>query len=241
MKNTLILSACFLLLVSLASCKDDEGIIGDPEKETSEPVTDVEGNSYKTVKIGNQTWMAENLKTTKFNDGTSITEWKFGDTWYHRNTGIPHFQWASTEDLNNLYEEELPFDYFGCLYNEHAILTGKLAPEGWHIPSEAEILELEAFIASEGHEGEEGVTLKSTESWSEFYGNGTDLYGFNALASGYASAGGTSTGGGITINLYTTNLNTDSTTRRILNLSEKTMEIYSNGVSLGAGVRCLKD
>lgn len=233
-----LLSVSLLTLLALTSCKDD---IATPTLEPRETVTDVDGNTYATVKIGNQTWMAENLKTTKFNDGTAITEWKFGDDWYHRTTGIPYFQWSSTADLSNLYEEELPFDFYGSLYNEYALLSGKLAPEGWHIPSEAELLELQAFIASEGHQGEEGTVLKSTTGWSQSVGVGTDLYGFHALPSGYAAAGGSSTGGSITVNLATTDLNADSSNRKILTLSGATMEFYENSVSLGNGVRCLKD
>lgn len=192
--------------------------------------------------------MAESFKATKYNDGTSIAEWKFGEDWYYKPEAQSYFQWSSTADLNNLYEEELPFDFFGCLYNEFAILSGKLAPEGWKIPSEQDFLELKAFLAANGHEGNEGTALKSTTKWSPYYidgeaqdGNGTDDYGFNAIASGYASAGGSSTGGGISVNLATTTLNSDSTTRRCLTLSDNKMNFYSNGVQLGSAIRLIKN
>ncbi len=248
MKNILLISFCILTAFTFTSCQDTGPVIPSDDA-TDQTMIDVEGNSYKTVTIGTQTWMAENFKATQFNDGTPITEWKFGEDWHHRITGIPYFQWSSTADLNDFYDEELPFDYFGCLYNEHAILSGKLAPEGWKIPSEQDLLDLKEFLSKNGHQGNEGTALKATTKWGPYFvdgesqdqdGNGTDNYGFNAIPSGYASAGGTSTGGSISINLATSTLSSDSTTRRILVLSDNKMSFYSNGVQLGLGVRLLK-
>lgn len=246
LKNSLLISLCFLTASIFTSCQDTGPLI-PAEDSTGQTMTDVEGNSYKTVTIGTQTWMAENFKATQFNDGTPITKWKFGEDWYYKPAAQPYFQWSSTADLNNFYEEELPFDFFGCLYNEFAILSGKLAPEGWKIPSEQDLLELKEFLSANGHQGNEGTALKATSKWGPYYldgkyqdGNGTDDYGFNAIPSGYASAVGSSTGGGISINLATTTLNSDSSTRRILFLGDNTMTFYSNGVQLGSAIRLLK-
>lgn len=64
---SLLIAGVFILL--LGSCKKDDG------EDTNSTVTDVEGNVYKTVVIGTQTWMAENLRTTKLNDGQAIGPW----------------------------------------------------------------------------------------------------------------------------------------------------------------------
>ncbi|HSH67865.1 MAG TPA: fibrobacter succinogenes major paralogous domain-containing protein [Bacteroidia bacterium] len=112
-----------LFLSVFSSCKKKE--VSEPSIETG-TVTDVDGNVYKTVKIGDQWWMAENLKTTSYQDGSPInlitkdqdTKWK--------NDSIGAY-------TNNAF-----------LYNGYAIFNPKnIAPEGWHIPSDEEWKELE--------------------------------------------------------------------------------------------------
>jgi uncharacterized protein (TIGR02145 family) len=124
-----------ILIIIAISCKKskDQNIFIPTEKGT---VTDIDGNVYKTVKIGNQWWMAENLKTTKYNDGTSIplvinnTAWvnkaTSGYCWYYNDTSY-----------KNIY---------GALYNWYTVNTGKLAPAGWHIPTDAEWCTITQFL-----------------------------------------------------------------------------------------------
>jgi len=93
--------------------------------------TDIDGNSYKTIQIGDQTWMAENLKTTHYNDGSPIylgTGDAAGfDDWFFLDKGA--YCWFDN-DSNNLW--------MGAIYNWTALETGKLAPEGWHVPTKSE-------------------------------------------------------------------------------------------------------
>ena len=110
--------ACFGLLLMQCSENDDNS--------EQEPTTliDIDGNVYNTIKIGNQIWMLGNLKTTKFNDGTPITEFsfaEFGINWLNLNTLTAFYQWANTDVLNNAVEEELPIDYYGAMYNHLAV------------------------------------------------------------------------------------------------------------------------
>jgi len=93
-------------------------------------MTDIEGNIYKTVTIGTQTWMAENLRTTKYNDSTNIPY------------AINNSEWAallsaSYSNYDHTTNAETIATY-GRLYNWYAVNTGKLAPKGWHIPSNKE-------------------------------------------------------------------------------------------------------
>jgi uncharacterized protein (TIGR02145 family) len=100
-------------------------------------VTDVDGNTYKTIQIGTQTWITENLKTTRYSDGSPIL---FG-------TGGPagFTDWFDCGDGNYLYnngaycwydnDASTYKDAFGAIYNWHAVGTGKLCPTGWHVPT----------------------------------------------------------------------------------------------------------
>ena len=130
MKNTFFLT---LWISTLISCnKEENQVTIEPELT----VTDADGNVYQTIKVGNQIWMRENLKTTTYNDGTSINEYEFGDDWHNGNTQIDYYQWAYTPP-------GFADDDFGAMYNHFAIESGKLAPEGWRIPTTQDFLELE--------------------------------------------------------------------------------------------------
>ncbi|MFO7864147.1 MAG: FISUMP domain-containing protein [Salinivirgaceae bacterium] len=137
-------------------------------------VTDVDGNDYNTVLIGDQVWMAENLKTTTYNDGTAINLVENSLYWENNTNGA--YCWYNNDEATYA-------DTHGALYNWYAVNTGNLCPDGWHVPTDEEWTALERFIASDGHNGTEGKALKSTTGW-EYNGNGTDNYGFNALPEG---------------------------------------------------------
>lgn len=222
---------------------DSEVDAGDVGADTTElaPAVDVEGNVYPVIRIGDQVWMAENLRVTSFNDGTPITQWTFGESWFAGGS-TPRFQWANTDDLNNLHADELPQEYYGALYNEAALASGRLAPEGWRIPAPEDFDALEAFLISDGHEGNVVTALKATESWVPLFGNGTDLYGFRALANGYVAGGGTATGTQVIATFATDRVDLVELTRTVVNLHDtESLQMAANRIELGAGVRCIRD
>jgi uncharacterized protein (TIGR02145 family) len=90
-------------------------------------VKDVEENSYRTVKIGDQIWMAENLKTSRYNDGKKITYGHDANQWSQFN---PPSRLQCWYDNNEQYENP-----YGRLYNWYAVETEKLCPQGWSVPS----------------------------------------------------------------------------------------------------------
>jgi len=98
---------------------------------------DIDGNSYKTVTIGSQVWMAENLKTTKYNDGTSIPMIPENNAW----TGLtsPAFSWYNNDSTENKKT-------YGALYNWYTVNTNKLCPTGWHVPADAEWMTLTTYL-----------------------------------------------------------------------------------------------
>lgn len=105
-----LLALVVLILIMVTGCKKTD------EPET---VTDIDGNVYKTVVIGTQTWFGENLKTTRFNDGTEIPEVTDFTEWF--NLATPGYCWY--ENNESLYK-----DAYGALYNWFAVETGKLCP-----------------------------------------------------------------------------------------------------------------
>lgn len=242
-KTTKILNLLSIIILFIGCSKDNT------TTESSElTVTDADGNVYNTIKMGNQIWMLENLKTTKYNDGTPITLYTFeahGNNWGSLNNQEAFYQWASTEDLNNVVDEELPFDYYGAMYNHFAVESGKLAPKGWRIPTITDFRELESFLASEGHAGNEATVLKSETGWLPDSGGGTNLFGFNGLPNGYVSAFGTPTFGQGVCTWATSNVigvNLLSQRRTLVQLFDQNSILFDDAViQIGTGIRCIKE
>lgn len=143
-------------------------------------VKDVDGNMYKTVKIGNQWWMAENLKTTKYNDGTSIPLVTDNTAWGALSS--PRYCWYNNDVSNK--------NTYGALYNWFVVNTGKLAPVGWHVPTVAEWTILTDYL---GGVNIAGGKLKEagTSHWQSPNQGATNETGFTALPGGYRSSNGT--------------------------------------------------
>jgi uncharacterized protein (TIGR02145 family) len=174
-----------LLIVGVTGCdKTDDPSVGT--------VKDADGNKYNTVKIGSQVWMVENLKTTKYNDGTSIPNVTDNDTWSNLTTGA-YCNYVNLESNSSTY---------GRLYNWYAVNTGKLAPVGWHVPSEDDWTILENYLIANGYnyDGTLDVnkiakSLCAKTNWALSSEAGTPGYapennnrsGFTALPGGYLS------------------------------------------------------
>lgn len=143
-------------------------------------VTDIEGNIYKTVTIGKYEWMAENLKTTKYNDGSEIPNVTSKSEWITLDSGA--YCWYDNDSKNR--------ETYGALYNWYAVNTGKLCPKGWRVPSDDEWKYLEKYVdslyvtsVSELQRTIAGKYLKSKTGWL-LDGNGEDNFGFSALPGG---------------------------------------------------------
>jgi uncharacterized protein (TIGR02145 family) len=126
------------------------------------------------------------------------------------------------------------------MYNHWAIESGKLAPEGYRIPSQADFEELENYLSNNGFNGNEATTLKSSIGWLPSSGNGTDEIGFNGLPNGYINAfGGPTLGQGICT--WATS-NTSNGNRVLVQLFDQNQILYSdNAIQIGSGIRCIKN
>jgi len=133
-------------------------------------VKDKQGNTYSTVKIGNQLWMSENLKSSVFNDGTSIPYVSSSKQWME--TTKPAYCYYQN-NIENKHQ-------FGLLYNFYTIESTKICPIGWHVPTESEWQELICFV---GDEQNAALFLKNPFGWLE-NGIGLDDFNFSALPNG---------------------------------------------------------
>jgi uncharacterized protein (TIGR02145 family) len=138
----------------------------------------MDGNKYSAVKIGNQVWMAENLKTTKYNDGTDIPFVASG--WDALTT--PGYCWFDNDEPAN-------GKTYGAIYNWHTVNTGKLCPSGWHVPTNAEWTSLSTYL---GGESVAGGKLKKdgTLLWNPPNTGATNETGFTADPGGFRNTAG---------------------------------------------------
>jgi uncharacterized protein (TIGR02145 family) len=161
-------------LVCSLKVVDDDGNMSFAQKTvftTFQPI-DFDGNKYDVVRIGSQFWTVQNLRATKYNDGTAIPLVTDNKEWY-LSTGAYCFYNNSTDSAFQ--------QIWGALYNWYAVNTGKLAPAGWHVPTDAEWSTLATFC---GGGDVAGNKLKAKTGWASG-GNGTDGYSFSALPGGY--------------------------------------------------------
>lgn len=149
-------------------------------------VSDIDGNTYRTIIIGTQEWMAENLKTTKFNNGTSIPNVTGNIEWYGLTT--PGYCLYNNDAATFKY-------VYGALYNWYAVNTGNLCPADWHVPSDTEWSDLIKYIdpgSTPGASTESfvaGGKMKETGTvlWTSPNNNATNETGFTAIPSGARS------------------------------------------------------
>jgi uncharacterized protein (TIGR02145 family) len=173
-------------------------LIQDPNInwEPGDDWTDTRDNqTYKTVKIGNKVWMAENLKATFYADSTPLAD----------GTGVGDLTGQYSAKYWFAYNNDLGHkDYYGLLYTWTAVMNSApgsdsnpsgvqgICPSGWHVPSDSEWKELEMYLGMSQAEADntewrgtdEGTKLKSTVGWNSG-GNGSNTSGFTAIPAGF--------------------------------------------------------
>lgn len=203
-------------------------VVEDPDNRTV--IKDIDGNWYKTLLIDTIVWMIENLKTTRYNDGTDIplvtnqTEWS--------SLTSPGYCWYNNNEVN--YKEP-----YGALYNWYVADTNIICPVGWHIPS---LTEYNSLIEYFGGTELAGGKLKEagTKHWASPNEGATNESGFTGLPGGYRS----SSFDNIRLRGYIwSSTSQSSSLAYYLYLYFITDNAYVNWFSkmIGCSIRCIKD
>jgi uncharacterized protein (TIGR02145 family) len=150
------------------------------EEEVAGTVTDIDGNVYQTIKIGDQWWMAENLKVTHYRNGDPIPNVTDAGVWSGLDTGA----------CCNYNNEEGNVPVYGRLYNWYTVNDGRnIAPEGWHVPSDGEWQIMADYL---GGDAVAGGKMKETGTthWVSPNTGATNESGFTALPGGFRNMSG---------------------------------------------------
>jgi len=199
---------------------------------SAQTVTDIEGNTYKTVTIGTQTWLAENLKTTNFNNNTPIPLVTEKGEWDSLIT--PAYCWYQNDD--SLYK-----NIYGALYNWYAVNTGNLCPEGWRVPSADDWDTLVAFLGGNYLAGG-ALKVMGTEIWKTPNTGATNESGFTALPGGTKVLGNGFTNLSNSGHWWTaTEFKDERSCSRILLYYTNVIYKDFNNKKNGNSVRCVKD
>ena len=212
----------FIIIFTIISCK---------KADEPEIIRDGDGNIYDTVIIGTQVWLSENLKTTKYNDGSEIagiTDPVIWSTAYK-----PAYCWYGNDSLTNK-------NIYGGLYNLFAVNSGKLCPVGWHVPDVNDWDILVNFLGGESIAANKMKDVGVTH-WHSSTALVTNSTGFTALPGGLRGTDGSYLSkdwyG------YWWSLGNSTSQGNSYCLSYESGQIYKflNPGILGMSVRCLKN
>lgn len=170
-KKAIFLGLAVVCFSTVITCTNNPASTGSDNAGT---ITDRDGNVYQTVKIGNQVWMVENFKATKFNDGTPIPNVTDESEWSYLTS--PGYCWYENDISNKAT--------YGALYNWYVINTGKLAPAGWHVSTNDDWETLSDFLGVGDAAGGE-LKEAGTEHWLSPNTGATNSSGFLALPGGF--------------------------------------------------------
>jgi uncharacterized protein (TIGR02145 family) len=201
-------------------------------------ITDQQGNVYKTIVIGNQEWMAENLNTSIYRNGDAIP------------TGLSNADWENTINTQQgawaYYNNDVSYVCpYGKLYNWYACVDARqLCPAGWHVPTDAEWTVLTDFLGGEAIAGGKmkttGTMEDATGLWNSPNQGATNSSGFSGAPGGFRNYDGEYFGD---VGNWWSSSETDSDNARIRGLSHFFGSALWNGYNKPSGfsVRCLRD
>jgi len=233
--SLLVLGIVIVIIYYVISSENKNHTNDQKEPDKTIAIDSIDNHIYKTVKIGNQVWMSENLKTTRLNDGTVITLITDSSVWGNLKT--PAYCWYDNDEAT--YKTA-----YGALYNWYAVNTGKLCPTGWHVPSSAEWETLAYYL---GHDSVavEGLKETGTSHWASPNTGATNKSGFTALPGGLRKPGMAFEGVGDQGNWWSsTGSNAyDASYAMYQSIDRNYYYHYINDApkAVGFSVRCIKD
>lgn len=194
-------------------------------------IVDIDNNRYETVEIGDQTWMAENLRVTRYNDGTPIALVTDNSAWIALTT--PAYTWY----------ENGPTDY-GALYNFYTVSdtnTHNVCPTGWHMPSSAEWITLSTSLGGSSLAGGK-MKQSGLEYWASPNNFATNESGFLALPGGLRSAiSGSFLDIGQSGYWWSTSSGTSGWIYYFTSYNSGLLDTYASGARDGFSIRCIKN
>jgi len=247
MKNTGNILICTFILTGMLTvlspgCKKDSnsGSTGGNSTAIFNPaltygtMTDQDGNKCKTIQIGTQVWMAENLKVTTYRNGDPIGS-STPSTLSISGEINPKYQWPGMNDENQVAS-------YGRLYTWYAVTDSRnIAPTGWHVASSAEWTTLRDYLGGETLAGGKLKETATTHWLSPNFG-ATNESGFTALPSGLRDPGGFFYTNGQSAIWWTSTEKTDSNGwYAYTDAVTSTLLLSNSNKSVGYAVRCIKD
>lgn len=198
---------------------------------TEQGATDVDGNLYKSISMGSQTWMGSNLATTKYNDGTPIPYHSTYLTWRE----------LDTPGYTAYFGDPSYISAYGALYNWYTVDSEKLCPEGWRIPTDEEWTILASYLGSTSLAG--GRLKQAGEiSWRSPNTGATNEFGFTALPGGYCNIDGEySSLGSSGFWWSSTEASPTAAWARGMSHASSTVTRGDDNKKRGFSVRCIKD
>ncbi len=201
-------------------------------KLSAQTVMDADSNIYATITIGDQIWMAENLKTTKFNDGENISLVVDNAVW--KSLSRPAYCWYNNDSRNK--------EIYGALYNWYAVDTKKLCPKGWHVPTKLEWSSMITFLGDESTSAPK-LKEKGLDHWKNYSNSGTDDLDFTALPGGMRLGMGIFPAFGSSYAIWWSASGYSETDAWCKGLDDGSNKIYQghDEKKSGFSVRCIKD
>lgn len=199
-------------------------------------VTDIDGNQYLTVTIGTQTWMRENLRTSRYRNGDPIPEVLLNSDWMALSSGA--WSWYDHDP-----EKDTPY---GKLYNWYAVNDGRgLCPTGWHVPTDAEWSTLSTYLGGDSVAGgkmkTKGTIEAGTGYWRDPNTSASNESGFTGLPGGFRALDGAFTSLGFYGYFWTSAESGAGALFLLLHYVNATVGQSINDKKLGFSVRCVKD